>query len=87
MQRPVRRETDQESILNKSTATVSLVISLAILGSASPVFAQAGRIYAVDVVSSEGTEFQDCVRFNDDGSLDIDALPLEMTWRRLKRDK
>ncbi len=78
---PQRRE--QEDDLNKSIVTTSLVIGTAMLGFASPALAQAGRIYKINVVSSEGTKFEDCMRFNDDNSLVIDALPLEMAWMRL----
>ena len=72
--------------MNKSIVTTSLVIGTAMLGFASPALAQAGRIYKINVVSSEGTKFEDCMRFNDDNSLVIDALPLEMAWMRLERD-
>ena len=70
--------------MNKSIVTTSLVIATAMLGFASPVLAQAGRIYKINVKSSEGTKFVDCMRFNDDNQLLIDRNPYELSWMQLK---
>lgn len=72
--------------MNKSIVTTSLVIATAMLGFASPVLAQAGRIYKINFISSEGTKFADCMRFNDDNQLLLDRSPFELSWMRLKRD-